>query len=100
MEWNAPPARWTQRIGEPSGYKPVETIGSSNVVPTKTKFSSGQTTTMVDTRLGLSCVFTVYRSGHALSLPSASTDNSRTWSGPDQCNTSTVPHHAAYVSHV
>jgi len=69
-------------IGEPSGFAEA---GSSKVVPTKTSFSSGESTTMVDTRLGLSCVLTVYRSGRAVSLPSPSTDISRTWSGPKEC---------------
>src|SRR5215471_10309357 len=85
-------------MGEPSGYKPVETIGSSNVVPTKTHFSSGEIATMVDTRLGLSWVFTVYRSGRGVSLPSPLTDISRTWSGPNECSTRSVPLEGAYAS--
>src|ERR1700744_4625223 len=84
MECNAPPFRCTQRMGEPSGYKPVVAIGSSNVVPTKRNFSLGDTTTMVDTRFSLSWVFTVDRSGRGVSLPSALTDITRTWSGPNE----------------
>src|SRR5215510_5760397 len=87
IDRNEPPGRRTHRIGEPSG---LVLAGSSNVVPTKRKFSSGETTTIVDTRLGLSCVFTVYRSGRAVSLPSPSTDISRTWSGPNECSTKSV----------
>ena len=98
IEWKAPPPRWTQRIGEPSGYKPVETIGSSNVVPTKTSFSSGETTTIVVTRLGLSWVFAVYRSGRGVSLPSVSTDMSRRWSGPNECSTNSMPFEGAQAS--
>src|SRR5262249_21351421 len=74
IDLSEPPGRRTQRIGEPSG---LALAGSSKVVPTKTNLSSGDTTTMVDTRLGLSCVFTVYRSGRGVSLPSAWTDISR-----------------------
>jgi hypothetical protein len=46
---------------------------------------------MVATRFGLVCVLTVYRSGRAVSVPSASTDMSRRWSGPNECSTKSVP---------
>src|SRR5258708_1841411 len=71
IDRSEPPGRRTQIIGEPSGFA---VAGSSNVVPTKRNFSLGVTTTMVDTRLGLSCVFTVYRSGRSVRLPSLSAD--------------------------
>src|SRR5262249_34398632 len=90
--------RWTQRIGEPSGYLPARTGGRSKVVPTRRNFPSGESTAMVGTRSVFSCVLTVYRSGRNVSLPSRSTDISRRWSGPNECNTNSVPLEVAYAS--
>jgi hypothetical protein len=54
-----------------------ELVPRSNVVPTKRKFPSGESTAMVGTRWVLSFVFAVYRSGRAVSFPWPSTDISR-----------------------
>src|SRR5690349_10491835 len=91
IDLGLPSGPGTQRIGEPSGYEPVRTGGWSNVVPTRRNFPSGESTPIVGTRLVLSFVFTVYRSGRAVSLPLASTDISRTWSGPNECTTNSMP---------
>jgi hypothetical protein len=61
-------------MGDPSG---LAAAGWSNVVPTTRNFSSGESEAMVATRSVLSIVFTVYRSGRGLRLPSSSTDISR-----------------------
>src|SRR5262249_55991501 len=53
---------------------------------------------MVATRLGLSCVLTVYRSDRAVSLPASSTDIKRTWSGPNEWSTYRVLEAGAYAS--
>src|SRR5262245_4163094 len=87
IDRSEPPGRRTQRIGEPSG---LAEAGSSNVVPTNRNRPFGATTTMVDTRLGLSWVLTVYRSGRSVSLPAPSTDIRRTWSGPNEWRTESV----------
>ena len=50
------------------------------------------------TRLGLSWVFAVYRSGRGVSLPSVSTDMSRRWSGPNECSTNSMPFEGAQAS--
>jgi hypothetical protein len=44
IDFNQPPGRRIRRIGGPSG---LVLAGASNVVPTKTNFSTGETTTMV-----------------------------------------------------
>src|SRR5262249_41801442 len=95
IDRSEPPCLRTQRIGEPSG---LAEAGSSNVVPTKRNRPLGAATTMVDTRLGLSCVLTVYRSGRSVSLPASSTDIRRTWSGPNEWSTYRVPEAGAHAS--
>src|SRR5262249_4125007 len=94
IDRSEPPGRRTQRIGEPSG---LAEAGSSNVVPTKRNRPPGATTTMVETRLGLSCVLTVYRSGRSVSLPAPSTEIRRTWSGPNEWSTYSVEEPGAYA---
>src|SRR5262249_8690767 len=79
-----PPGCGTQRIGEPSGYRPVWAIGRSKVVPTRRNFPSGDSTAMVGTRSVFSCVFTVYRSGGAVGVPPPSPEFSRTGWGPNE----------------
>src|SRR6266446_4084527 len=66
IDFGVPSGRRTQRSGVPSGFAWGR---SSNVVPTRRNFSSGESTAMVATRSVLSCVFTVYRSGRAVRRP-------------------------------
>jgi hypothetical protein len=87
-ECGGSPSWDTHRIGEPSG---LGWAGSSNVVPTTRNVASGDSVTIVATRLGLPSTLTVKRSGRAVSLPSASTDISRMWSGPREWSTYSVP---------
>src|SRR5262245_10981398 len=85
-----------QRITEPSGFFLVG--NSSNVVPTITNFSSGETVAIVGPRLGQSDVFTEYCSGRVVRLPFSSTDINRRWSGPNVCTTKSVRLEATYAS--
>src|SRR5260370_7454135 len=71
---------------------------ASSVVPRKRSLPSGESTVIVGTRLGQSIVFTEYRSGCGVSLPSPSTDISRIWSGPNVCTTKSVLLEGAYAS--
>ena len=86
---------FTHRIGVPSGFA---LAGSSNVVPTTMNLSSAVSAAIVATRLGLSMVFTVNRSGRAVRVPSSSTDISRRWSGPNACSTYNVRWETAYAN--
>src|SRR2546428_414643 len=96
MMCSAPSLCGIQRISEPSGF--VLLGNSSNVVPTTRNFPSGESTAIVGPRLVQSVVFTEYCSGRAVSLPLASTDISRRWSGPNVCSTYSVRLDGAYAS--
>src|SRR5262249_11358166 len=95
IDRSEPPRRLTQRIGQPPRWAGA---GSAHCVPTTRHRPFGTTTTMVDTRLGLWCVLTVYRSVRTVSLPASSTDIRRTWSGPNEWSTYSVEEAGAYES--
>src|SRR5580692_7416522 len=86
-DFGLPSGPVTHTMGEPSGYVPEIAMGTSNVVPTRRNFSSGESTPIVGTRCGLSGVLHVYLSARGVSLPSPETDMSRIWSGPNEWTT-------------